>query len=79
MRRREAVKQLEACLGDIRAIPSHERFLLGQTVAEMQEGISEGYVAIMNISQIRSDAIVITQDTLQALYLPNLAADNARR
>jgi tetratricopeptide (TPR) repeat protein len=79
MRRREATTELEACLRDIRAIPGHERYLLGQTVAEMQEGMSEGYVAIVNISQIRSDAIVMTQDTLQAIPLSGLNMEEARR
>ena len=79
MRRREAVTQLEACLRDIRAIPGHERFLLGQTVAEMQEGMSEGFVAIVNISQIGSDAIVMTQDTLQAIPLSDLNMEDATR
>jgi tetratricopeptide (TPR) repeat protein len=79
VRRREAVTQLEACLTDIRAISGHERFLRGQTVAEMQEGMSEGYVAIVNISQIRSDAIVMTQDTLQAIPLSGLNMEEAWR
>jgi CHAT domain-containing protein len=79
IRRRKAVRQLDTCLRDIRAIPGHERFLLGQTVAEMQEGMGEGHVAIVNISQIRSDAIVMTQQTLQAIPLSGLNMEEARR
>jgi len=79
MRRREAVTQLEASLRDIRAIPGYERFLLGQTVAEMQEGMNEGYVAIVNISQIKSDAVVMTRDSLKAIPLSGLSVNDARR
>jgi tetratricopeptide (TPR) repeat protein len=79
MRRREATTELEACVIDIRAIPGYERFLLGQTVAEMQEGMSEGCVAIVNISQISSDAVVMTRDSLQAIALTELSVKDARR
>ena len=78
-RRREATRELEACLEDIRAIPGHERFLLGQTVGEMQEGMSESYVVIVNISTIGSYAIVITQNSLQAISVPELSVVDARR
>lgn len=70
MRRREAATELEALIQDIRAITSHDRFLLGQTVAQMQEEICEGCIVIVNVSTIRSDALVMTQDTLQAISLP---------
>jgi tetratricopeptide (TPR) repeat protein len=79
MRRRKATTELEACLRDIRATLGHEKFLLGQTVAEMQEDMSEGYVAIVNISQIRSDAVVMTRNSLQAISLPELRVNDARR
>jgi hypothetical protein len=79
MRRRKATPELEACLRDIRAIPGYKRFLLGQTIAEMQEDMSEDYVAIVNISQIRSDAVVMTRNSLQAISLPELRVNDARR
>lgn len=68
-RRREAVMELESCLKDIRATPGGERFLLGQTVVEMQNDIGEGCIVIVNVSTIRSDAIVMTRHTLQAIPL----------
>jgi tetratricopeptide (TPR) repeat protein len=78
VRRPEAATELEACIRDIRAIPGYERFLLGQTVAEMQEYVSEGYVVVVNISTIRSDAVVIAHGYLQAISLPGLSVTDAR-
>ena len=79
MRRRKAVTELEACLRDIRSIPGHERFLLGQTVAQMQEDMCDGCVVLVNISTIRNDAVVMTRDSLQAIHLSDLDKDDARR
>ncbi|KAM0710540.1 hypothetical protein Q7P35_002211 [Cladosporium inversicolor] len=78
-RRHEATKELEGCLRVIRALPGHGRFLLGQTVTEMQKGMSEGYVVIVNISTIGSDAIVMAQDSLQAIPLPGLIVTDVKR
>lgn len=79
MWRREAATELEALIQDIRATTSPDRFLLGQTVAQMQEEICEGCIVIVNVSTIRSDALVMTQDTLQAISLPGLNVEDARR
>ncbi|KAK3934877.1 hypothetical protein QBC46DRAFT_347180 [Diplogelasinospora grovesii] len=59
-RRREAVGELDACIREIRGIVGFERFLLGQTVAEMQDCASAGTVVVINIAEIRSDAILVS-------------------
>ncbi|KAM0710543.1 hypothetical protein Q7P35_002214 [Cladosporium inversicolor] len=79
MRRRKATQELEACLSDIRAIPSYNRFLLGQTVGEMQENMRGGYIIIVNISTFGSDAIMMTRGSLQAISLPDLHVTDVRR
>ena len=79
MRRREAANELETCLQKIRATPGHERFLLGKTVAQMQGDMCEGHIVIVNVSTIRSDALVMTQGTLQAIPLADLNVKDARR
>jgi hypothetical protein len=79
IRRRVAVTQLEECLRDIRAISGHERFLLGQTVAQMQEDICEGCIVMVNVSTIRSDAVVMSQDILKALSLPDMNVEDVSR
>lgn len=78
-KRREALADLEACLQEIRAIPGYDRFLLGQTVAQMQEEIHEGYIVIVNVSTSRSDAIVMTSDSLQTIPLSNMTLGDVER
>jgi tetratricopeptide (TPR) repeat protein len=79
MRRREAVIELDTCIENVRATPGHDRFLLGQTVAQLQEEICEGCDVLVNVSSIRSDALVMTQDTLQAVSLQDLKEEDATR
>ncbi|KAF5227665.1 hypothetical protein FAUST_11634 [Fusarium austroamericanum] len=77
-RRQEAAAELDMCLTEIRCIPGHERFILGQTVAEMQECITEGTVVVINITDFRSDAIIISSNSLRTIILPELSASKAR-
>lgn len=77
-RRQEAVAELDTCLKEIRYVPGHERFMLRQTVTEMQECISEGSVVVINVTDFRSDAITIFNDSLRTIALPELSASKAR-
>jgi hypothetical protein len=52
--------------------------MLGQTVAEMQECISEGTVVVINITNFRSDAIIIFNNSIRTIALPKLSASDAR-
>ncbi|WZH42182.1 CHAT domain-containing protein [Fusarium acuminatum] len=77
-RRREAAAELDTCLKEIRCVPGHERFMLGQTVTEMQECITGGGVVVINITDFRSNAIVISSNSLRTIALPELSASKAR-
>ncbi|EXK79186.1 hypothetical protein FOQG_16176 [Fusarium oxysporum f. sp. raphani 54005] len=77
-RRQEAVAELDTCLKEIRCVPGHERFMLGQTVAEMQECIAEGSIVVINITDFRSDTIIISCNSLRTIALPELSAPKAR-
>jgi tetratricopeptide (TPR) repeat protein len=79
MRRREAVTELDICLREIRASTGYERFLLGQTIAQMQKNICDGFVVIVNVSTIRSDAVVVGHNSSQLVPLPELSAADAMR
>ncbi|WZH47126.1 CHAT domain-containing protein [Fusarium acuminatum] len=76
-RRREAAAELDTCLKDIRALPGHERFLLGQTVAEMQECATEGSIVVVNVTAFRSDAILVSSHTITTLTLSEMLASDA--
>jgi hypothetical protein len=76
-RRREAVTELDVCIGEIRGITGFERFLLGQTVAEMQECASGGTIVVVNVAMLRSDAILVSPDGIETVNLPQLTASDA--
>jgi hypothetical protein len=76
--RSRALAQLEACILEIRAIAGHERFLLGQTIDEMQRCAVGGTIVIINITELRSDAILVSPSAIKANNLPNLKASEAK-
>lgn len=47
---------------DIRALPGHENFLRPSSFTELQKAGSKGAVVLINISQRRSDAIIIYKE-----------------
>lgn len=75
--RRKAMEHVDACVMEIRDIPGQERFLLGQTTAEMQECAAGGTIVVVNIASFRSDAILVSTDGIQTLSLPKLSASDA--
>jgi predicted RNase H-like HicB family nuclease len=77
-RRQEAAAELDMCLKEIRCVSGHERFMLGKTVAEMQECITKGSIVVVNITNFRSDAIIISSNSLRTIGLPELSASDAR-
>ncbi|KID95310.1 TPR Domain containing protein, partial [Metarhizium majus ARSEF 297] len=77
-RRREAMAELNECVEEIRRFAGHERFLLGQTVAEMQECALGGTIVVVNITDFRSDAILVSKTTIRTLGLSRLLASDAK-
>ncbi|KAG7424334.1 hypothetical protein Forpi1262_v014530 [Fusarium oxysporum f. sp. raphani] len=67
---------LNACIDEIRTIQGHERFLLSQTTAEMQECAAGGTIVVVNITEYRSDAILILPTIIDAINLPDLLASD---
>jgi hypothetical protein len=45
----------------------------------MQEDMGDGCIVFVNVSSIRSDAIVMTQGILQGVHLPDLRVEDAKR
>ncbi|KAK4244031.1 CHAT domain-containing protein [Corynascus novoguineensis] len=75
-RRREAVAELNACIREIRGITGNKRFLLGQTMAEIQERAVGGTIVVVNITGLRSDAILVSRAAIKTLNLPQLLASD---
>jgi hypothetical protein len=77
-RRREAIDDLERCIQEIRGTPGNKRFLLGQTIAEMQDCAMGGTIVVVNITSFQSDAILVSRTAVKRLGLPRLLASKAR-
>lgn len=73
VRRREALEELSACLGEIRSIAGYERFLRCQTVEEMQACAAGGTIVIVNIGGWQADAILVSATSTTAMHLPRLS------
>ena len=71
-RRLEAVRELDQCIHQIREVPSYQRFLLGPSREELQARASDGPIVVININDIRSDAIIVTQSGIQSISLADL-------
>ncbi|KAH8895994.1 hypothetical protein GQ53DRAFT_681623 [Thozetella sp. PMI_491] len=72
--RREAVYAIDACIHDIRqTVPGQERFLLGPTVEEMKRHAVEGPIVVVNVTDIASDAIIVSHNVIKSLPLPGLS------
>ncbi|KAH7131154.1 CHAT domain-containing protein [Dactylonectria macrodidyma] len=78
IRRLEALADLDACIHEIRGTAGHERFMLGQETAEMQECAAGGSIVVVNITTFRRDAIIVSPTAITTLNLPMLAAEDAR-
>ncbi|KAH7115654.1 CHAT domain-containing protein [Dactylonectria macrodidyma] len=78
IRRLEALAELDACIEEIRCTAGHERFMLDQETAEMQECAAGGSIVVVNITTFRSDAIIVSPIAIKTLNLPMLAAKDAR-
>jgi len=67
-----SVRELDGCIRRIRDIPSHHRFLLGPSHAELQAQASEGPIVVVNINDVRSDAIIMTTLGVESISLAEL-------
>ena len=75
----KAVHELENCIENIRQLPEFHRFLLGPPKREFKEAAREGPIAVVNITDIRSDAIIISTCTIKAIRLPELRSSSEAR
>ena len=77
-RRSKATQELATCINEIRDIPGHERFLLGQTTAAMQECAAGGSIVVVNITEFWSDAILVSPTAIKTISLPELSSADAK-
>ena len=74
----EALAQLEKCVQDIQQLPGFSQFDKGLTAKQMQSCSMAGSIVVVNITNLRSDAIVVTADAFKILPLSGLSAAQAK-
>ena len=79
LQRVKSVKKLEDCIDRIRQVPGLERFLLGSSIHELQQQACEGPIIIVNVTSIRSDAIIVQTREVRVINLPAFSAAAVRR
>ena len=75
--RLETLRKLDEHIQHIRGLAGQERFLLGLTTKEMRQQASEGSIIFINMTAHRSDAIIVSTSSIEALELPLMKACEA--
>jgi tetratricopeptide (TPR) repeat protein len=71
--RYDAGKEFDELVTQIRQQPGFEDFLLAPKESDMREAAKYGPIVILNVSEFRCDAILIEQDDIRLLALPDLS------
>jgi tetratricopeptide (TPR) repeat protein len=77
-RREKAIKELEECICDIRQLPGFCSFQRGLTMEQMKKAADEGSIIIVNVTSLRSDAIVVSSAGFRLVPLPHIDAVQAQ-
>ena len=76
-RRRQLDKRLLASVRKIRAVRGYERFLLGQTAAEIQACAEGGVIVVVNVAQLGCEAILISASFIRVTQLDDMTVADA--
>ncbi|RPB22603.1 hypothetical protein L211DRAFT_850621 [Terfezia boudieri ATCC MYA-4762] len=75
-RRKKVVKDLDDILLKIRQKPGFENFLRPASEAFFLSAAHEGPIVVLNVTELRSDAIIITRTEVKSIPLQNLSHDS---
>ena len=73
--RRRTAGQLEATLTEIRRLDGFAAFALPPAISELRAQACDGPVITFNVSQYRSDALLLTRDGVTSVRLPGLTRE----
>ena len=74
-RRYKISKKLESCVTRIRKIEGFDKFLTRDSAIQLQQKVEEGQaIIIVNVTAIRSDAIIVKRDNVKSVNLPSFSA-----
>ncbi|RPA95669.1 hypothetical protein L873DRAFT_1845795 [Choiromyces venosus 120613-1] len=78
-RRKEAVDELEKTLVFLRSLPGYSGFLLPPSPDTLRKMSENGPIVVLNSTQYRSDAIIVTPSDITSLELPSLKLEHIER
>ena len=78
-RRRELADAYASTLAEVRDRPGFQRFLLASPIGELRAAARDGPVVLVNVSDIRSDALVLTATGIDVVTLPRLTPEAVRQ
>ncbi|GAA1650804.1 CHAT domain-containing protein [Catellatospora bangladeshensis] len=75
--RAHLARRWSALVDRIRAVPGHEGFLAPPSLPELLAAGRDGPVAVVNVSGLRCDALLVRDGRVEVLPLPELTLDGA--
>ncbi|KAJ5559968.1 CHAT domain-containing protein [Penicillium frequentans] len=72
-KRLASVSQFNECVEVIRSLPGQSRFLHGPEFEAIRSAAKGGFIIVVNITTTRSDAIIISDEKIDSLELPDLS------
>ncbi|KAF2722835.1 hypothetical protein K431DRAFT_283659 [Polychaeton citri CBS 116435] len=77
--RLNSIDSFHSCLSEIRQTSGNERFLLGQTAAEVQQCAADGYIVYVVVTEFRSSAIVVSGREVCEVLLSELTPSDVKK
>ncbi len=74
-RRRDAAAEFGRVLGEVRVLPGFERFLAPRLIGELLPAAADGPVVLVNVAELRSDALVLTAGGVEVIPLQGVDPD----
>jgi tetratricopeptide (TPR) repeat protein len=76
--RRRLALELEAVAAQVRTLDGLERFMLAPSAADLVAASSAGPVVMLNISDIRCDALIVDDQRVRSIPLPAVSVETVR-
>ncbi|KAI9683056.1 MAG: hypothetical protein M1822_006251 [Bathelium mastoideum] len=78
-RRPKAIEELEECIQEIQQLEGFDRFQKGLNPKQMQHCATEGCIVVVNITDLRSDAIIVSKQRISSIPLLSLEASKVKK
>ncbi|KAG5752152.1 hypothetical protein H9Q70_005206 [Fusarium xylarioides] len=74
-RRHAAAKEFTELAAEIRMLPGFEDFMLSHTEDEICGASERGAIVVINVSRLRCDALLVSDNQVRALALPSISLE----